>query len=72
MTTARDLVVEELAGSEAALLERVQALEDDVASYRFWLCAALARLASVTKTLERSQRTVYELQDLIRKQRQAA
>jgi hypothetical protein len=58
-----DLVIEELASCEAALVERVASLEADVASYRELAQQGIAALAVVTKERDQARRRLYALLD---------
>ena len=63
----RDTVIELLADSEHALLERVVSLEADVDSYRLLAQQALHGYADLQRRLEQQQRRNADLREEIRR-----
>jgi hypothetical protein len=67
----RDLVIAELADSEAALLERVASLESDVVAYRSLALAALDALHDLTVQRDRLREQHHRLLDEYRRLRES-
>lgn len=69
--SVNDLVIQDLAATEAALVERIASLEHDVASYRALAQAALGALRALTLQAARHRERNARLIDETRRLREA-
>lgn len=72
MADYRDLVIEELADSEARLLERIGELEEAVARYRILAVAAIHDLARLTSERDSKARQLAAVREEFRRYRERA